>query len=136
MAAAPAPCRHVACHHATEEEHLPPGMGQGISLETYTTHGQFCTVTRCYAMLHSVTQMIPRTDGSVHLLPQDTLHYMMRELQSTEVVQPGIGGVKPIAWSGVRHMISEVSLICPSVCPSLQVWKLLGCSLGWTNASC
>lgn len=43
-------------------------------------------------------------------LSQDTLHYMMREVQSTEVMQPGIGGVKPISWSGIRHMISEVSL--------------------------
>ena len=66
---------------------------------------------------------------------------MMGELQSTEVVQPGIGGVKPIAWSGIRHMISEVSLsVCLSVDLSVhrsiclcKCWELLGCNLGWTK---
>ena len=84
-------------------------------------------VMQCYTMLHKWCR----------LLSQDTLQNMMRELQSTEVVQPGIGGVKPIAWSGIRHMISEVSLsvrpsiclfVCPSVCLSIclcKCWELL-----------
>ena len=61
----------------------------------------------------------------LHSISQDTLHYMMRELQSTEVMQPGIGGVKPISWSGIRHMISEVSLsVCLSVCLSVRLDKI------------
>ena len=32
----------------------------------------------------------------------------MKEFQYSETNAPGLGGVKPISWTGIRHMIVEV----------------------------
>lgn len=41
---------------------------------------------------------------------QDTLRYLAREFRYAETSAPGLSGVKPISWSGIRHMIVEVRL--------------------------
>ena len=102
---------HVAMLHATVRLRRST-YPQAWAKEYPWKHTQLMV---CFVQSHVVMQCYTMLHKWCHLLPQDTLHCMMRELQSTEVVQPGIGGVKPIAWSGIRHMISEVSLICLSV---------------------
>ena len=37
--------------------------------------------------------------------------FMSKEFKYSETTAPGLSGVKPISWSGMRHMIVEVGCI-------------------------
>ena len=39
---------------------------------------------------------------------QDVLGYVVTEIKQSEMQLPGVGGVRPISWSGIRHMVAEV----------------------------
>ena len=42
-------------------------------------------------------------------LEQDILLYASKEFSSSDSVLNGIGGYKPVSWSGLRYMITEVN---------------------------
>ena len=38
--------------------------------------------------------------------------YMKKEFKNSELTAPGTSGLKPISWTGIRYMITEVQYIC------------------------
>ncbi len=40
---------------------------------------------------------------------QDILLYASKEFSSSDTVVNGVGGYKPVSWSGMRYMITEVN---------------------------
>ena len=71
------------------------------------------------AMLHATVQLRQRAYGQAwstdyhwsHTQLLDVLHYCQKEFRSLEVTMPGLSGVKPVSWTGMRHMISEVRCV-------------------------
>jgi hypothetical protein len=49
------------------------------------------------------------------LTPQDAIMHMRKDFLGSEENTHSTSGVKPICWTGIKHMISEVSE--PSIIP-------------------
>ena len=82
----------------------------------YNWNHTHLTVSACVYMYMSTVQCLCwyytcTCNLLFFLLFQDALMYASKEFTSSEVAVPGIGGVRPISWSGIRFMCTEVSTI-------------------------